>query len=171
MSGMTEEQREYHKAYRKEYYQNNKDSFSEKAKEWRKNNKAVREAIDKKYRENNRDSIKASNKQYRKINKDIRNAKNRKYYQNNKDRIIAKAKEEYQNNPVVNLRYVLRARVYGILKGYKSAPTLELVGIADKDKPLEFLWQYVEKQFKPGMTRENHGKWHIDISDHALLLT
>jgi len=24
------------------------------------------------------------------------------------------------------------------------------------------LWIHLEKQFKQGMTRQNHGKWHID---------
>jgi hypothetical protein len=27
---------------------------------------------------------------------------------------------------------------------------------------IEELWKHLEKKFKPGMTKENHGKWHVD---------
>jgi hypothetical protein len=27
---------------------------------------------------------------------------------------------------------------------------------------IEQLWIHLEKTFKPGMTRENYGKWHVD---------
>ena len=37
-------------------------------------------------------------------------------------------------------------------------PTLQLLGVPNA----EFLWNHLEKQFQSGMTRENHGKWHID---------
>lgn len=53
----------------------------------------------------------------------------------------------------------LRARVYNALRGgRKSARTLELLGCT-----IEFLWAHLEKQFAPGMTRENYGPvWHVD---------
>ena len=35
---------------------------------------------------------------------------------------------------------------------------MSLLGIEN----IEFLWKHLESTFKPGMTRENHGEWHID---------
>lgn len=83
-------------------------------------------------------------------------AKQRAYYVANKreiwKRIVA--------NPRQKLRRTLRTRVYNVLKGLKkSAPTMEMVGCSR-----EFLMEWLEKQFRPGMTWKNHGVhgWHID---------
>jgi hypothetical protein len=50
-------------------------------------------------------------------------------------------------------------RILLALKGKcKSANTMNLLGVTN----IEFIWNHLEKQFKQGMTRQNHGKWHID---------
>jgi hypothetical protein len=52
----------------------------------------------------------------------------------------------------------LRCRINVALKRKtKSKKTMELIGMS-----IENLWIHLEKSFKPGMTRENYGKWHID---------
>jgi len=52
----------------------------------------------------------------------------------------------------------LRCRINVALKRKtKSKKTMELIGTS-----IENLWIHLEKSFKPGMTRENYGKWHID---------
>jgi hypothetical protein len=52
----------------------------------------------------------------------------------------------------------LRCRINVALKRKtKSKKTIELIGTS-----IENLWIHLEKSFKPGMTRENYGKWHID---------
>ena len=56
----------------------------------------------------------------------------------------------------------LRARVRSALKGKnKSKSTMQLIGCT-----IDELWLHLEKQFQPGMTRENHGFgkvcWHVD---------
>jgi hypothetical protein len=52
----------------------------------------------------------------------------------------------------------LRCRInVALKKKTKSKKTMELIGTS-----IENLWVHLEKNFKPGMTRENYGKWHID---------
>ena len=52
----------------------------------------------------------------------------------------------------------LRCRINVALKrATKSKKTMELIGIS-----IENLWIHLEKNFKPGMTRENYGLWHVD---------
>jgi hypothetical protein len=44
------------------------------------------------------------------------------------------------------------------LKGrFKSKRTIELLGCS-----IEEVWNHLESKFKSGMTKENHGLWHID---------
>jgi hypothetical protein len=35
---------------------------------------------------------------------------------------------------------------------------MKLLGVTN----IELVWKHLELTFKPGMTRENHGEWHID---------
>ena len=57
------------------------------------------------------------------------------------------------------MRSNISRRILLALKGKsKSADTITLLGVSN----IEFLWAYLEKQFKSGMTRENHGLWHVD---------
>ena len=52
----------------------------------------------------------------------------------------------------------LRIRILDVLRGHsKSKPTIKLLGCT-----IEELWQHFEKKFQRGMTRENHGEWHVD---------
>ena len=41
--------------------------------------------------------------------------------------------------------------------GYKSKRTTELLGCS-----FEEVWNHLESKFQPGMTKENHGLWHVD---------
>jgi hypothetical protein len=68
-------------------------------------------------------------------------------------------RQQYQSDPNYRLACNLRSRVYGALKtGVKSARTMELIGCT-----IEQLWDHLEHQFQPGMTRENMGSvWHHD---------
>jgi len=78
----------------------------------------------------------------------------------NKNKIREKKKEKRKTNPSYRLILNLRRRTLLALKGQsKSANTMILLGVTN----LEFLWDHLESTFKPGMTRENHGKvWHVD---------
>jgi len=53
---------------------------------------------------------------------------------------------------------ILRGRIYDVLRGHnKSNSTKNMLGCT-----IEEFWIHLEKTFKPGMTRENHGLWHVD---------
>jgi len=113
-------------------YLKNKEKYIERAKKWNKNNRKRANEINKKYYLNN---IEKLNK---KINKYQR--ERRKYDFNYK------------------MKSCLRTRIWIALKGkVKSKKTINLLQCT-----VEELWLHLEKQFKPGMTRENHGLWHID---------
>ncbi len=149
----------------KRYRENNKDKTREYLKEYYQNNKDSSNARIREYKKNNRESLNVKRKEYQKNNRNSINATHREYYRNNRESLSVKIKgyrKKYNRRPEIRILNALRSRVKNILKGYKSAPTLCLVGIADKADPAEFLWQHLERQFQPGMTRENHGKWEID---------
>ena len=55
----------------------------------------------------------------------------------------------------------IRSRINLCLKRYKTIKSQEfktLLGTND----MQVIWDHLQKQFKKGMTRENHGLWHID---------
>lgn len=73
------------------------------------------------------------------------------------ERKLARARIDY-STPNGKLEKRLRNRLWGVLRGErKLCSALELVGCS-----IEELWQWLEKQMLPGMTRENYGKWHVD---------
>lgn len=124
---------------------------STKKAEYRKKNKLKINEYAKEYRKNNKKLIAINSKNWLKANKNHINAYKRKY---NKDR--------RQKDPLFKLSNNLRRRNALILRKMsvnKSTSTEKLLGA-------EFILvkQYLEKQFKNGMTWENYGKkgWQVD---------
>ena len=77
----------------------------------------------------------------------------------NKKHLIYEKKRKVID-PIFKLVKTLRSRLCAALKrknAKKGFSTMELTGCE-----LPFLKQYLEDKFKPGMTWENHGEWHID---------
>ena len=67
-------------------------------------------------------------------------------------------RDRYRTDPAFKLKHNLRKRLRHALQGQaKSARTQELLGCT-----VEELRAHLEAQFKPGMTWENYGEWHID---------
>lgn len=177
----TEEQKRKRKLYEKEYRKNNTNYQA-----WAKNYR-------KEYYLKHKEKIIKEQKEYYANNPDKRveqNERKREYHEKNKERFKAhRQKPEikkqrlarqktYQNNkrktnPEFKIRVLLSNRLNHALKGgLKAANTMKLVGCSPK-----FLKQYLENQFKPGMTWQNHTVtgWHIDhikpctafdLSDH-----
>jgi hypothetical protein len=81
----------------------------------------------------------------------------------NRERLNARLKvwraTKQATDPVWRVRRCLRKRIWDAVRGRagKSARTMELVGCSAPE-----LIAHLEKQFSPGMSWENYGKWHVD---------
>lgn len=85
---------------------------------------------------------------------------NQKWHRNNRAYLNDYVSRRCNINPEIRLRKALASRVIKALKGInKSNKTMELVGCS-----IEQLREWLEAQFSPGMTWQNHGVrgWHID---------
>ena len=133
------------KQYYKEYNFKRKDKLKEYGKQ---------------YYIDNEEKIKKKNNKWYFDNKEKTSERHKKWNLINRDKIREKKKERRKTDPNYRLVINLRRRTLLALKGNKkSTNTMILLGITN----LEFLWKHLEKSFKLGMTRENHGKvWHID---------
>jgi len=106
---------------------------TERHKKWREKNKEYRKEYLKKYDKNRTKEQKL------------------KHYQARKKRI--------EKNISEKMAGLIRRRILLALKGtFKSSNSLKLTGAPN----WEFVWKHLESTFKPGMTKKNHGLWHID---------
>ena len=131
-----------------------KANNKEYQKEYRLNNKEYRKEYNIKYRLNNKEKI----KEYYLTNKEKRREQQKEYKLNNREKINKQISNKTKTDPSFRLVKCLRGRLNHALNGTsKSKPTLKLLGCT-----IEQLWIHLEKQFQPGMTRDNHGEYHID---------
>ena len=113
----------------------------------------------KQYYINNKERINKRNNKWYSVNKEKTLKRHKEWRLNNKDEIRKRKKEKRNKNPSIRLIINLRRRILLALKGKnKSANAMILLGVNNVEK----VWIHLEKSFKPGMTRKNHGKWHID---------
>lgn len=156
-------------------YQNKREELIKKAAEYRathqseikelrdkyyQENKEIIIAKNSEYRETNLDKVKATQKEYHIKNRVARNNSTRDYRKANKDKLAEYIRNRYNNDNIYKLRCVCRQMVRRMFKSTgikKSHKTQEVLGYT----PIE-LKQHIEKQFKPGMTWDNYGDWHID---------
>ena len=83
---------------------------------------------------------------------------NKKYREKHRKKLTYKYLERRKKDPNFKLLTNLRIRVCDILRGHtKSGSTINMLGCTVNE-----LWKHLESTFKRGMTRENHGKWHVD---------
>lgn len=92
--------------------------------------------------------------------KDIKNQKRRENRAKTRPQATKYVSLKIKTDPIYKLRHLLRTRT---LKAFKS------ISANKPDKTHILLGsnyltikEHIEKQFKDGMTWENHGKWHID---------
>ena len=92
------------------------------------------------------------------LNKKILKEKQNEYRLNNMHKIRKYFNNRRKTDINFRIKCNIRSRIYVALnRGIKSAHTMELLGCS-----IEEVKQHLEKQFKPGMSWDNHGKWHID---------
>ncbi len=101
---------------------------------------------------------------FRKKNIDKTSIYYKQYYQNNKLEIInynlQYNKNRLTTDPLFKFIHSIRTLTKAAIKksyGKKYNTTIELLGCSGI-----FAKQYLEYKFQPGMTWDNHGKWHID---------
>lgn len=92
------------------------------------------------------------------------NTSARRNYQKHKKpiRTLNGWRETYQrikNNPARRLKKQVMVRIWSAIKrqSVNAAGSFSLVGCSPK-----FLRDHIAKQFAPGMSFENYGKWHVD---------
>ena len=122
--------------------------------------KVCMKASSKKWYQNNREKHNANTNKWRQNNREKHNATSRKYRKRPgyKKRFNAWRKKRNKTDPQFNLANRLRKRLWHALKGKtKSASTMTLLGCS-----IIHLQDYLAMRFKPEMTWENHGTWHID---------
>ncbi len=114
----------------------------------------------KEYYLKNRDRLIKKTKDYSLKNKDKITVRAKNYRIKNKKRRNLYEKEKKKSDIGYKLKGRLRIRLWNALKNdQKTGSAVDNLGCS-----VEFLKDYLEKQFKPGMTWENwsHDGWHID---------
>ena len=131
----------------KEFYQANKVSILEKAKQRYKLNRDALIDYQKNYRKENKGSVRESMKKYRKENQEaIRESKKRYYELKRKD-------------PLYRFKENLRIRTYKAfhVRGWSTTlGTDEIIGGLDE------AIRHIESRFKDGMDWSNYGEWEAD---------
>ena len=172
-------QTDKYKAAAKEYRQVNKDQLAEYQKKYKQSDKG-KEAVGRageKYKQsvNGKEKIKKYTqtdqfKEYARIYKttDRGKAANKRVYKKRQSKGLISEwakkydKERRKTDPIFKLKGNIRRRLLVFLKTRnlrKTNQTFTMVGCTP-----EFLKEYLEKKFKPGMTWQNHTKdgWHVD---------
>ena len=155
--------------YSKRYNKKHNKKVQKYMEIYRKINKKKLLKTDRRYKKIHRKEI----IKYRKLNRQMLNEINRIYYLKNKQKIAKYGKKWKQlNKEKLNKRYInrlktdinlkirkyLQTRIWSALRGiHKSVRTMELIGCT-----IEQLRRHLKKQFKPGMSWSNYGKWHVD---------
>lgn len=113
-----------------------------------------------KYQKNHPEKVREYAHKHRLNNPEKIQESNHKYSTENREKINKYHRNRRCNDYEYRLVSNCRARIISVLKGVsKSASTMELLGC-----DMKTLWEHLESQFLPSMTRENHGMfgWHID---------
>ena len=141
-------------------WETNKERNNFRKREYRKNNLKKVQEQEKRHWEQNKEKISEKNKKWRDKNKNIISKNKKEYWFKNKKKIKKYRKNKYHDDPIYKLTISLRNRLRHAINGsFKSGSAVRDLGCS-----IEELKIHLEKQFKPGMSWENHSfhGWHID---------
>lgn len=148
----------------KQYRENNKERRAKTLKDYYDKNKEVIAVKGKiRYYDDVEKTRETKLKSYHKNkDKDSNIQRVKKYRKENRSKLNAWERNKKQTDPIYKLSATVRNRIKVFLNKNnitKKNKTFELVGCTPQQ-----LKEHLEKQFREGMTWENHGKygWHID---------
>lgn len=175
------------KTYQSKYKRENKEKLKIRDNQYYIDNKEHIQKIHKEYYVDNTEKVKLYHREYRSKNEN----RIKKYYQENKEELDVKNREyvlrnyekvreykrlyqqensveineykkawfknRYNNDLNFKLNYICRNVLKRCLKSNKTDRTYILLGYTPNQ-----LRQRIEMNFKPGMSWNNYGKWHID---------
>lgn len=144
----------------KSYFEENKKSLLESRKVYYLNNKDKIVESKKVYREKNKEHFSEYRRKYYQDNIDRHKETSKINYNKNKKKILDKYKNRLDTDPFFKFIQNLKCNIRNSLTktGYsKKTRTFEIIG-------MEFIQfrEYIESQFKDGMSWDNYGEWHLD---------
>ncbi len=154
---------------KKEYNERNKERLILKKREWNERNSEKLKQQRKKWKEENKEKVKVSNKLSFERNIKRYQKYQKKWIENNRDKSREYSKKWRKKNPTYyldkinsdlgfRLAGILRSRLRKAIKGnFKSGSAVRDLGCSISE-----LKQWLERQFRPGMSWSNYGDWHID---------
>lgn len=134
-----------------------RDCHNNKCKEYKINNQEIISANNKKYYDENKEKIAEYYKDHYQVNKDTYMENNKEWRNNNREHIRTKENEKFRSDPIARLKRNCRTRIHSALNSHKLR-SLKLI-----DCDTDFLKDWLQYNFKEGMTLDNYGTyWHVD---------
>jgi hypothetical protein len=140
-------------ARKKEHYEKHKREILRKKQFYYINNKPRIKEYRKGFYETHKVELAVKNRQYRISN----SAKIREHIRNKRPEINAYARERHKI-PMIKLSRNMKNLVWRSLRGMKNGTKWQEIVNYD----VSALRKHLEAQFKPGMSWDNYGSWHID---------
>ena len=126
---------------------------------WKKNRRTHERAMARARRAKRKDKDRAYGREYRRKNLIKARDWSKQWKARNRDK-ESQRRRNFRARPGNRIIHNLRNRLYSAItgkRGIKAASTMDLVGCSARD-----LRRHIEKQWKPGMSWENYGQWHVD---------
>lgn len=135
------------KEYKRQYYLDNKERIDAKNKQHAKDNPKMANVRNYKYRTRNLEKFRTSE-----------NKRKRRQYKENPEIFEIRRKRYIERYPEEKIRRALRIRLLQAVKSNQKSGS----AVRDLGCSIDEFKSYLESKFQPGMTWNNHGKWHID---------
>jgi hypothetical protein len=162
------------KSKKDELCQRCKDCEKERVKGYNDAHKEEAKVYNAMYRKNHFDICQAAGARWNAANKDFVSKRNQEYNvknrlsiklrkQKNKDKVNARVRERTATDPNFKLKRNLRRRL-SLAMAAQMAHKKPGVAIKGLGCSIQFLMEYLESKFLPGMTWDNHSYrgWHVD---------